>query len=296
MACSHPAAKPVLSPDAGSAPGYQGGTRVTLSDGAVVTRPNGTPVTTPVVKDANGKPITTAKGYQPSPPATTNGPTTTQYVRSTGPVTFTPPKEQPTLVKPKLGVYSFDEKITPDDGGRSSSRSVHFKLSSPDAHAQFRWQESDASGAPTVSNSYVETHSDDGLWLTKSTLNISDDCDWKPKSPELPKSVISKIGHAVTADSTCTSKLNGQDAEFTLKATVKSILYEDMYVGTATYRCIKVARNRVLTQGSTRITTTAHEWYAFDLGIRIKVLDHTITENDEGERSQSRDLTLTAKP
>ncbi|MEY2425977.1 MAG: hypothetical protein QOI61_1549 [Actinomycetota bacterium] len=295
VACTHDSPTPLLSPNAGAAPGYQGGTRVTLSDGAVVTLPNGAPVTTPIVKGANGKPITTAKGYIPAR-SIVGATTTTAYVMSTGEVTLKAPKDPPALAFPKLGVYGFRETINPDDGGTSTTRDLYFQLASPDQHEQVRWQESDAQGAPTVSNSYIETHSSGGLWLTTSTLNRSDNCDWSPKSPELPKSVIAKVGTAVTADSTCTTKLNGQDTEFTLHAQVKSLAYEDLLIGNTTYRCIKVVRDRVLKQGATELITTAHEWYAFDLGIRVKVLDHTVTRTDEGERSQTRDLGLTSKP
>jgi hypothetical protein len=298
VACAGHAGPPfVTSPDAGSAPGYQSGSRVTLSDGAVVTLPNGTPVTTPIVKDANGKPITTAKGYGPTTPTFAEGqPTTTQYVEPTGAISFKAPKEPPKLAFPKLGTYGFRETIIPDDGGAKSTRDVFFRLASPDQHSEVRWQESNAKGGATVSDFYVETHAEDGLWLTSSTLNESDNCDWSPRAPELPKSVVSKVGNEVNVESKCTTKLNGEDAEFTLRTHVRSIDYEDLIIGGATYHCIKIVRDRVLKQGSTELISTAHEWYAFDLGIRVKVLDHTVSKGDEEQRSQSRDLVLTSKP
>jgi len=251
---------------------------VTLSDGAVVTLPNGAPVTTPKVKDA-----------KPGLPSATTS-TTGGYVQTGGPISLTAPKDPPALAFPVLGKYSFRETITPDDGGAPSTSDLEFTLSSPDAHEQVRWQEASAS------DSYIESHSDGGLWLTQSTLTGADACDWKPRSPELPKAVIDKIGASVTTDSACTTKLNGEDAEFSLHATVKSIDYEDLVIGGTTYKCIKVSRDRVLTQGSTKLTSTTHEWYAFDLGIRVKVLDHTVSRNDKEERAQSRDLVLTARP
>ena len=278
VACSHSKAKVVLSPDAGAAPGYAGGTRVTLSDGADVTLPDGSPVTTPKVKGA-------ATGAPVGSTTTTQG-----YVRTGGPVDFTAPKEPPALAFPALGAYTFREVITPDDGGAATTDSITFTLTSPDQHEQVRWQRPDAS------DSYIESHSDGGLWLTQSTITGTDVCNWSPRSPELPKSVIAKVGTSVTTESTCRTKVNGEDSEFTLKSTVKSIDYEDLVIGDKPYRCIKVARDRILTQGEDKTISTTHEWYAFDLGIRVKVLDHTVTRNGDEERSQSRDLSLTAKP
>jgi hypothetical protein len=276
--CSHDKPALVLSPDAGAAPGYKPNTQITLADGAVVTLPDGAPVTTPEVK-----------GATPGAAASTTS-TSAGYVQTGGPVSFNAPADPPALAFPKLGTYSFRETITPDDGGASSTEAVDFALTSPDQHVQVRWQQADAS------DSYIETHADGGLWLTASTLTGADACDWSPRSPELPKAVIAKVGASVTAESTCTTKLNGEDAEFKLKATVKSIDYEDLIIGGTTYRCIKVARDRELTQGATKLISTTHEWYAFDLGIRVKLLDHTVSRNDQEERSQSRDLVLTARP
>jgi hypothetical protein len=251
---------------------------VTLSDGADVTLPDGAPVTTPDVK-----------GAQPGSAAPTTS-TTAGYVQTGGPVTFTAPDNPPALAFPKLGVYRFSETITPDDGGASSSSTIDFTLSSPDQHEQVRWQ------AANASDSYVESHSDEGLWLTESTLTGGDACAWKPRSPELPKSVIDKVGKSVTVESTCTTKVNGEDAEFTLRSTVKSIDYEDLVIGGKSYRCIKVARDRVLKQGSTEIISTTHDWYAFDLGIRVKAVDHTVSRSEDEERSQSRELSLVSMP
>lgn len=281
-ACSNDASTPptVFSADAGTAPGYVGGVPVTFADGTNVTTPGGSVVTTPELPGGKGTGIVVS----------------TTAVTTVGSTSVTSPATPPILVVPKLGVYGFRESTTPDDGGLPKTRDLFFTLTSPDQNVQIRWQESDAAGTPAVSNSFVETHGADGLALTRSTLNGSDACDWLPKAVELPKSIVAKVGATAKSDSECSVEVNGEAQELKLHSEVKSLGFEDITVAGVSYRCIKIERNRILKQGKTTVTTAAREWYAFDLGIRIRVSDHTLTETDSAVQAQSRELLLTATP
>lgn len=274
-ACSSGSDAPTLalSSDAGSTPGYQSGVPVTFADGTNVTTPDGSVVTTPVVK-----------GAKPS------AATTSSTVETTSATSVTAPKAPPALAVPQLGIYGFSEIKTPDDGGSSKARDVYFRLTSPDQHVQIRWQETDGSGAPTASSWYIESYDDNGLFATRSTLDGTEFCDFNPKAAVLPKSLIAKVGVKVETESSCEFPINDETQKLTLKSSVKSLAYEDLVIGDKSYRTIKIERNRVLKQGKTTITTAAREWYAFDLGIRIKVSDHTLTETDGTAQAESREL------
>lgn len=141
-----------------------------------------------------------------------------------------------------------------------------------------------------MSNSFIESHDDEGLYLIHSSLQGDDQCDWSPKAAELPRALIAKVGAKVETESSCTIPINGEDEKVTLKSAVKSLAYEDLTIGETTYRCIKIERNRALKLGKSTITTAAREWYSFDLGIRIKVSDHTLTETEGSAQAESREL------
>ncbi len=310
----------VLGPDAGTAEGYVGGTPITLVDGTPVTLPNGTPVTSPEVKVKGGSSRTTragstggttgsgssgtgggstgtgggSTGFGPGGSGGDNG---TGFVQPTGTTVVTSKPNVYKLAKPKTGVYGFRQVITPDDGSPKETSDIFFNLTSPDANKLIRWQQSDASGAPTVSSFYEESHDSNGLFLTMSTIDTPDNkCNWSPKSAELPQSVIDKIGEEVTTESECTVILNGEEEGFVLKTEIISKSIEQLSIGGKVYDCIKVERNRVLQTNGAKETSTAHDWYAFELGIRIKTSDHVTRETTQGITAGTRDLTLSSIP
>ena len=289
----------VFSPDAGAVPGYLGGTPVTLTDGTPVTLKNGSPVTTPVLKDKNGNPITTVKGNAAGSSTTVagggggGGPSTTSFVQPTGTTVVSSKPNEYTLVFPKQGVYGFHEHVASDDGANPKDSDVFYNLTSPDQHVQIKWQKWTADNTAAEAEYYTESHDSDGLWLVESALVGGGKCGWSPKSAELPKSIVDKIGTKASTDSACTATLNGKDTSFNVHTDVQSIDIEQLLIGGKAYDCIKIERNRVLTSGSTKFTTTAHDWYAFDLGMRVKVSDHTTIETPQGTSAAVRDLTLT---
>ncbi|MEY2468997.1 MAG: hypothetical protein QOF21_1695 [Actinomycetota bacterium] len=199
------------------------------------------------------------------------------------------------LAFPKQGVYGFRETKTPDDGGTPKTRDLFYRLASPDQNTRIRWQEADAGGTPSSSEYYEETHLTDGLWLIGSTITTEDNrCNWSPKSAELPQSIVDKIGQKVTTDSSCTAVINGKSAEFDLHTEVTSLRLEDLLIGGKKYTSIVVERNRVLTVGDARQTNTAHDWYVFELGIRVKTSDHLVATNGTETRGEVRDLVISS--
>lgn len=273
-----------LAPDAGSVPGYKGGTPITLADGTSVTLPDGTKVTTPTIpKNRTASsvgeretPSTTAKG------ATTPGATTTStYLVTTGTTSRTA-EPADTFAFPKPGVYQFHDTVRPDDGSPGADKDSLFTYSSP-APNVVRVQDGNSSGY------YEERHDADGLWLITSQLSTGA-CRWDPKSALLPQKVIE--GGSVSTTATCTA--GGLALQLETRVAFKVI--RDITIAGRSYRAIDVTRHRVLSDGESTITSDAVDTYAFELGIRVATSEHTTTQTDKAQSGLVRNLVLVSLP
>ncbi len=189
---------------------------------------------------------------------------------------------------PTAGAYKFQDTVTPDDGSRGSDRVTYFSLTSPSTKV-VRVQESDAQGVPQSSAFYEERHDGDGLWLTASSL-ASGVCEWQPKSASLPRRVIT--GGTSKTDSSC----KAGDVTLQLTTTVKFKAIRDVTIAGRTLRCVDVTRHRVLSDGTTSITSDAVDTFSFSLGMRVATSEHASTEKDGRASGFTRNLVLVSPP
>ncbi len=275
-----------LAPDAGSAPGYRGGTPITLADGSYVTQPNGTKVTSPTIpsdKRSETTVTTSNDGSQPMPGTTTSS----TYLLTTG-TTSREPVPTDKLAFPAPGNYEFHQTITRDDGSRGSDGDTYFRLSAP-APDTVNVVEANADGSPRNGGGYQERYDADGLWLVGSSLT-GGVCAWGPKSASLPRKVID--GGSVVTKSECDA--SGTTLRLTTKVTFKVV--RDVTIAGRTLRCIDVTRHRVLDDGESTITSDAVDTFSFDLGMRVATSEHTTTETTGGATGYTRNLVLVSLP
>jgi hypothetical protein len=275
-----------LAPDAGTAPGYEPGTPVTLADGTFVTLPDGTKVTTPTIP-ANRERRTTTSEAGAAPGATAAPTTNTTYLATTG-TTTKKPAPTDALGIPANGVYTFHETLVRDDGSEGADRDLGFTYSRS-APTVVRVTENNPDGAPRTGSYYEERHDDDGLWLATSA--VSDGvCRWEPKSALLSRAVIE--GGSTTTEASC----KAGETTLRLTTTVAFRSVRQVTIGGKEYRCIDVTRNRVLTDGTTKITSQAVDTYSFELGMRVATSEHATTEAEESVTGYTRTLILVSLP
>ncbi len=272
-----------LSHDAGYAAGYEGGTPITLADGTFVTLPDGTKVTTPKLSDTNGSDDETTTTIDVG----SGGATVPTYLVTTG-TTTRQPSPSDALAFPTPGVYQFHDAVTPDDGSPGVDHDTYFQLSAT-AERTIRVEETDQDGATKSKGAYEERHDDDGLWLVGSALT-GGVCRWSPKSASLPRRVVE--GGSVTTAATC----EANDVTLRLETKVSFKVIRDVTIAGRSFRALDVTRHRVLTDGTSTITSDAVDTYAFALGMRVALSEHTSNETDTGITGFTRNLVLQSLP
>lgn len=264
-----------LAPDAGTAPGYAPGSPVTLADGTFVTLPDGTRVTTPTIPDDD---------ESDRPRSST---TVTTYLATTGTTTKTPAPSD-ALGMPVDGIYTFRETIVRDDGSEGSDRDLGFTLSRRAPRA-VRVTENNPDGTPKARTYYEEHHDDDGLWLATSAIS-GGECRWEPKSALLPRSVMN--GGSTTTEARC----RAGDTTLELTTTVSFKSMKDVVIGGRVYRSVEVTRTRLLTDGTSKVTSQAVDTYALELGLRVATSEHVTTQAEQNLTGHTRTLILVSLP